>query len=115
MAPRSGTSCHVSWEDLLSRGGAASGGENGGLFTANNASSNLPGTSPPSALKGPASNLRQSNGASGSWILPDLNVAFSPQFWEHQAQRKHSEQRAKGSLSLLHGKECYRHVFCWMT
>lgn len=33
---------------------------------------------PQSTLKGPGSNLRQSNTASGSWILPNLNHFISP-------------------------------------
>lgn len=46
MAPRSGISCYLSWEDLLSREVPGHGRENGSLFTADNASPILPGTCP---------------------------------------------------------------------
>ena len=42
----------------------------------------VPEAAPQSTLKGPVSKWRQSNAASSSWILSNLNVAFSAQLWE---------------------------------
>lgn len=47
---------------------------------------------PQNILKGPGSNLRQSNAASSSWILPNLNITFSLQLWECWAPERTAQR-----------------------